>query len=82
MMRGVACAECERMSKLVIECARRAATAEFRLESFFPEPPFGQATANDLHVRQSEVEQSRAAFAHAERERMEHVHSHSLTLSR
>jgi len=55
--------------------------AQYRLESFVPEPPFGNATRSDLHGRQVEAEKTRAALADAERECNEHLQTHSLTLS-
>ena len=75
------CTECDRVYKVVIECSRRATSAQSRLESFVPEPPFGNAARSDLHDRQLEAEKSRTALAHAERERTEHLQTHLLTLS-
>ena len=75
------CTECDRVYQVVIECTRRATTAQSRLESFVPEPPFGNAARNDLHSRQVEAEKSRTALADAERERTEHLQTHALTMS-
>ena len=75
------CTECDRVYKAVIECNRRAMSAQSRLESFVPEPPFGNAALNDLQGRQVEAERSRAALADAERERTEHLQTHLLTMS-
>ena len=75
------CTECDRVYKAVIECSRSATIAQSRLESFIPEPPFGNAARSDLQRRQTEVEESRAALAHAERERTEHLQTHCLTMS-
>ena len=75
------CTVCDRVYKVVIECSLRATSAQSRLESFVPEPPFGNAAMNDLQDRQVEAEKSRAALARAERERTEHLQTHSLTIS-
>ena len=75
------CTECDRVYKVVIECSRRATSAQSRLESFVPEPPFGNAARNALLGRQVEAEKSRAALVDAERERTEHLRTHLLTMS-
>jgi len=65
-----------------IECTRRAADAQSRLEAFYPEPPFGGAAAKELRAYLRTAEQSRASLESAKRERVAHAETHSLTLSR
>lgn len=79
---GVACNECERLTRVEIESTRRAADAQSRLQAFYPEPPFGEAAANELHGYQDEVEKARASLDKAMRERAAHGETHLMTLSR
>jgi hypothetical protein len=78
----MACAECERLDKVEIECVRRVDTAQSHLHSFFPEPPFGEAAANQLRSYEHAAEKSRASLDNAKRERTVHRETHAMTLSR
>ena len=78
----MACGECERLDKVEIECARRASSAQSLLQSFSPEPPFGETAANQLRMFENAAEQSRASLDRAKRERALHDESHAMTLSR
>jgi hypothetical protein len=78
----VTCAECERLDKIEIACARNADATQSRLRSFLPEPPFGEAAAKELRLREQAAEKSRASFDDAKRRRTEHDQTHVMTLSR
>jgi len=77
----MACVECERLDKVEIECERRAGAAQSRLQSFHPEPPFGEATSNQLRSLEHASETSRASLANAKRERTQHRETHAMTFS-
>jgi hypothetical protein len=78
---GVACARCEVLDKVEMECSRRLETAQGRLQSFSPEPPYSDETANELASHQRAVEYWRAALEKAKREKDAHFGTHAMTLS-
>jgi hypothetical protein len=80
--KNMACSECSRLEKAEIDCARLASDASSLLESFSPEPPFGEVAANQLHSFELGLELSRASLEKAKRERLEHMETHKLTMCR
>jgi len=78
----VACTECDRLSKREIECRRLADVAQLHLQAFSPEPPFGEATIRELRALEQSIEKCRASFDTAHRERIAHLETHALTMSR
>ncbi len=76
----MACKECERLSRAEIEATRRAVAAEIQLQSFYPEPPFGETAANQLKSFQRAFEESRATVDEARTERVAHMQTHAMTI--
>jgi hypothetical protein len=64
-----------------IECLRHFDLAQSRLHSFFPEPPFGEASAIELRRCEHATEKARASLDNAKRERAAHRETHAMTLS-
>lgn len=79
---GVTCARCEVLDKKETDCVRRLEAAQTRLHSFCPEPPYDDATVDQLQSHQRAVEYWRDALDKAKRERNAHFGTHSLTLTR
>lgn len=77
----MACKQCEHLDKVEIECVRRLDAAHARLHTFFPEPPYGEAAANELKSYQNAVEEARTGLANAKRERAAHCGTHAMTLT-
>ena len=75
------CAECERLSRAEIEATRTAVAAEIELESYHPEPPFGEAASEELKRCQRASETSRAAVDLARSRRVAHAQLHCLTIT-
>ncbi len=78
----MACAECDRLDKMEIDCGRRADAAQSRLYAFTPEPPYGEAARNELRSCEVAAETTRAFLEKAKRERTAHQETHALTMSR
>ena len=78
----MACAECDRLSKLEVECTRRAEISQELLNSFVPQPPYGSDASTEFRRYEQAAEESRASMDKARRERVAHFESHALTLSR
>jgi hypothetical protein len=78
----VACAECQRLDKIEIDCQRHVDTTQSRLHSFSPETPFGEAAAIELRLYEHAAEKSRASLDTAKRQRTQHRQTHSMTVSR
>jgi hypothetical protein len=75
----VACVECDRLNKVEIECLRGVDSAQSRLHSFLPEPPFGEASANELRLCENAAEKARASLDSAKRECAAHRGTHLMT---
>ena len=74
--------ECDRLSKLEIECARRADAAQSHLRSFVPEAPSGAEAAAEFQRYQHAAETYRASAEEARRKRVAHSETHVLTVWR
>jgi hypothetical protein len=79
---AVPCVECDRLSKLEIECTRRAENAYGHLRSFVPEPPYGAAAAAAFQHCEQAAENCRASVEEARRKRVAHGQTHALTVLR
>jgi hypothetical protein len=77
----MSCEECERLSRAEIEATRLAAVAEADLQTYYPEPPFGEVAAEELKLCQRALEETRAAVNLTRTRRTAHARTHSLTIS-
>ncbi len=77
----MACKECEQLSRAEIDATRQVAAAESRLQSYSPEPPYGEAAAQRLKGFQQALESSRNTELEMRAKRVAHSQTHMMSLS-